>query len=394
MPTLTRAQEDNLIRILSRHPDFQTAEDRLRLLLQIIPTAADGDETAYHVNLGKDAIRVAEGLLAQLKFEGVGPDGVHRLRHMVAGLREKVRDERDRGRLAGMLTYLDQHTPAVAPPPPPPAPLRPDPQPRLDPADWRGKNSDAPPYEKVVRVNTLRQFYLLERAVPASRGVFRIEGRPPGTEGEPAASTGFLIARGVETAPGGPRVALAMTNHHVIATLEEFPGYECWFNYRLDLDGREPVPSPQGFCKLQPLPLAEWFFTDAGLDVTVFALDDAVVPANAVALGVREARPLEGARVPIIQHPNGEYLQISFQSNFIAYANDEILQYTTTTLPGSSGSPVFNERFEVIGIHSMGGDLPHPGQPGLTTLINQGTSIKAILAVLPGAIRGRVMVLG
>jgi V8-like Glu-specific endopeptidase len=33
------------------------------------------------------------------------------------------------------------------------------------------------------------------------------------------------------------------------------------------------------------------------------------------------------------------------------------VQYTTDTLPGSSGSPVFNDNWEVVALHHAGGPL-------------------------------------
>ena len=37
-----------------------------------------------------------------------------------------------------------------------------------------------------------------------------------------------------------------------------------------------------------------------------------------------------------------------------------VIQYLTATEPGSSGSPVLNDHFEVVGIHHSGGDLLEP----------------------------------
>ncbi|MBK7918080.1 MAG: trypsin-like peptidase domain-containing protein [Chloroflexi bacterium] len=63
----------------------------------------------------------------------------------------------------------------------------------------------------------------------------------------------------------------------------------------------------------------------------------------------------------MIQHPGGHYKKISMQNNFVAFADARYLQYLTSTEPGSSGSPVFDNDFLVIGIHHSGGMLPEPG---------------------------------
>jgi V8-like Glu-specific endopeptidase len=54
------------------------------------------------------------------------------------------------------------------------------------------------------------------------------------------------------------------------------------------------------------------------------------------------------------------------------------LQYTTSTEPGSSGSPVFDDEFQVVGIHHSGGMLPEPNTQR-RYLRNAGTSAIALL---------------
>lgn len=83
-------------------------------------------------------------------------------------------------------------------------------------------------------------------------------------------------------------------------------------------------------------------------------------------------------RVAIIQHPGGHLKKISMQNNFIAYADANVVQYTTSTLPGSSGSPVFDDEFKVVAIHHSGGMLVEPGTQQ-RYLRNAGTSMIAVL---------------
>jgi V8-like Glu-specific endopeptidase len=66
------------------------------------------------------------------------------------------------------------------------------------------------------------------------------------------------------------------------------------------------------------------------------------------------------------------------QNNFVAYADANVVQYTTSTLPGSSGSPVFDDDFQVIAIHHSGGMLIEPGTKQCY-LRNAGTSMIAVL---------------
>lgn len=66
----------------------------------------------------------------------------------------------------------------------------------------------------------------------------------------------------------------------------------------------------------------------------------------------------------------------------VAYVGGNVVQYITSTLPGSSGSPVFNDSWEVVALHHAGGDIPEP-----TTqqryFRNEGILVQSILADLP-----------
>ncbi len=81
--------------------------------------------------------------------------------------------------------------------------------------------------------------------------------------------------------------------------------------------------------------------------------------------------------IPIIQHPNGMPKQICIGHNSLKYVDEEIIQYLTDTLPGSSGSPVFNSNWELIGLHSKGGNLCEP-RTGNTFFRNEGINVRTI----------------
>jgi S1-C subfamily serine protease len=56
-------------------------------------------------------------------------------------------------------------------------------------------------------------------------------------------------------------------------------------------------------------------------------------------------------RVNILGHPMGMNLQISLQDNNLVSVGDRYLHYQTPTDPGSSGSPIFNQDWQLVGIH-------------------------------------------
>ncbi len=87
--------------------------------------------------------------------------------------------------------------------------------------------------------------------------------------------------------------------------------------------------------------------------------------------------PIIDEIVPIIQHPDGMPKQICIGHNSLQYVNHERIQYLTDTMPGSSGSPVFNSNWELIGLHSKGGWIAEP-RTGQTVFRNEGIHIQII----------------
>ena len=175
--------------------------------------------------------------------------------------------------------------------------------------------------------------------------------------------TGFLIAPD-----------LLLTNNHVIPSLVEAVNTEYSFNYQLGHDGK--------LLEITPAQAAKdgHFHTDTSLDYTVVQLANA--PGDAFGyLRLTSKVASKDDRVAIIQHPGGHLKKISMQNNFVSYSDSQTIQYTTTTLPGSSGSPVLNDDFEVIAIHHSGGLLPEPNT-GRRYLCNAGTTMAAILSNL------------
>ena len=79
----------------------------------------------------------------------------------------------------------------------------------------------------------------------------------------------------------------------------------------------------------------------------------------------------------IVQHSNGGLKQIALTANQVISLWEHRLHYTTDTMPGSSGSPVFNDSWQVIAIHHAGGDL-QTNAKGDKRFINEGILMSAI----------------
>jgi V8-like Glu-specific endopeptidase len=96
--------------------------------------------------------------------------------------------------------------------------------------------------------------------------------------------------------------------------------------------------------------------------------------------------PIEDTRANIIQHPNKMTLQVVMTQNRIVKVTEKRVQYVADTMGGSSGSPVFNERWHIIALHHSGS--PYPSEALIDTAkkawkgkfrVNEGIPIRAIL---------------
>jgi V8-like Glu-specific endopeptidase len=226
---------------------------------------------------------------------------------------------------------------------------------------WRGRESEQDVTEKIIGENTLRDIYMLEVLLELSRAVARVSG--PGGLG-----TGFLISED-----------LLMTNHHVIGSNEAAKQCTFDFNYQL---GRAGIALPVHTARtldnglFRTSPMAPYNATNDQLDYTIAQLTN--VPKGIAPLRLRPITVMRDSRLSIIQHPGGDYKKISIQNNFAEYVDAHVVQYTTSTEPGSSGSPVLSEELEVAAIHHAGGVLPEPATKR-RYLRNEGIRISAIL---------------
>lgn len=181
-------------------------------------------------------------------------------------------------------------------------------------------------HERIIGENTLRHLSYLQQGLRAADAVVRVEVMGLG------AGTGFLIAPD-----------LMLTNNHVIADQAQATAAEITFFYQFTLDG----PVQEGTAaRVADQGL---LYTDAELDISLVRLVQAPILDHYLPL--RPAMPEKDSRVAIIQHPGGGVKKISLQNNLVCYADASLLQYYTSTQPGSSGAPVFDDAFNVVAIH-------------------------------------------
>lgn len=208
-----------------------------------------------------------------------------------------------------------------------------------------------------------------------------------------AVGTGFLV---------GPD--LVLTNHHVVAELLHDPAsvrrWSCRFDNKRSDDGKviftgRVVPLVEDWC-VDCLPHSKVDLevdpkskdpTDDELD---FALIRLAEPIGEQPVGKGDASELRGwvempsqaidyASTPVVailQHPGGQPMKLALgmeQSIKLNAAGNRI-RHTVATIPGSSGSPVFDGDWTLIALH-------HAGDPAaVLPTYNEGIPIAKILA--------------
>lgn len=166
--------------------------------------------------------------------------------------------------------------------------------------------------------------------------------------------TGFLV-RGEDFNPRWTGILL-LTNKHVLSPpvdgkrwrvpgsplVAELPG-----------DARARLEVHGSLLRIEEQ--AVWSSPDGDLDATFVRLKDLPAAAKPVELGRRLEPEAPVGRVYVIGHPAGQDLRFSMQDNRLIGFNDRLVHYRAPTLKGSSGSPVFDDRWRVVALHHAGG---------------------------------------
>ena len=167
--------------------------------------------------------------------------------------------------------------------------------------------------------------------------------------------TGFLVAPGI-----------IMTNNHVLSDKEEAASSVIEFGFEEGETLMRVTLEPDRF-----------FLTNENLDFTIVACDhDKVRNIKHIPLLRNPATVAINERVNIIQHPKGQKKQVVLHQNQVVRIMDKVIRYQADTHPGSSGSPVFNNNWELVALHHAGWSA------GPNKTENEGIRISAIVAYL------------
>lgn len=290
------------------------------------------------------------------------------------------------------------------------------------------EHDDLPLIERIVGIDNLLPAHFLEEGAVVQRAVARVTLTQsiPGLPSGSGWATGFMVSP-----------TLFLTNRHVIPDKAFANKVEFQFNYQLDYSGAAqtvdaftPDPNDSAFytnaaldftlIRVKPKQrFALRSLTAANvLRATETTAEDGdgemmqeITPAMSPSLA-RMARadlatatatalpflrrffvkagdvwgyiPLQDGFVVaidqhlnIIQHPKGRRKEVALQENRISNIYLNHMRYTTDTEPGSSGSPVFDNAWEIIALHHAAGKKENG-----VWVSNQGVRIDKIVADL------------
>ena len=214
--------------------------------------------------------------------------------------------------------------------------------------------------------------------VTAEQAVCRVEN-PEGR----AWGTGFLVAP-----------SIVMTNHHVkkedAGRFESSPASVRFrFGSRVLASGVAEGGVVYGLDAAGGLQRG-WFVWESETDKLDYAIVRLDKPAGNETVGQFVGAPQRGwlslkkhevkinQALFILQHPLGDVLKLA--PGGLKRQDPVWLDYEVDTEPGSSGSPVFNNLWQLIGLHSRAG----------TAQVNRGIAVSAILNDLPSRVKNQL----
>jgi V8-like Glu-specific endopeptidase len=229
------------------------------------------------------------------------------------------------------------------------------------------------------------EFYplqFLRDALKRSRAVARVGRRPERVKDPQSTGTGFLLDGNV-IAPQLAELTFLLTNAHVVTSDDDvrrkYPEIDA---LKVDetnvafLEARDQASRPISVVR-------EWFTSPPWeFDATLLELESR--PGGVSPAPVAADRVVPRDRVNILGHPYGDEQVVSMQDNRVISVEPPKLTYRTPTEHGSSGSPVFNQQWEVVALH-------HAGPAFSNSDGNEGVLIGDIIAAMAQSINGRTL---
>ena len=320
-------------------------------LIQTFPTAGDlrmvlrkaGISEAY-VNLVQPTAAAWQEVLDVARRQD-------RLRVLVAVVIREPNSAAIRPTLEALLADTLAATPSAEAPPPD------------EPIAWKSDPTPDGLERQIGAQSTLLDVSFLQRGLEISPSVVKLVVTL--NDGKRYNGTGFRISDD-----------LLLTNHHVLFD-DQGPAttVEAWYGYERSFAGA--TREPQVLACDQGTIVGRKDHDWAAVRVA------SPVPAQARPIAIAGApTPAVADRVYIIQHPDGRVKQIGMVHNTVVKVDDDRIGYLTDTEGGSSGSPVFDEQWRLVGLHHRW-ETDVVG--GRRRIYNQGVRIERVVEGLAAA---------
>lgn len=228
--------------------------------------------------------------------------------------------------------------------------------------------------EKVLGFDYFMTITWYRDGLSRARAVARI-----GRDTDRGHGTGFLV-QGGDLHPRWAGTWVLVTNAHVVSPVP--------------LEGVDALEPGDAVVTFEALEGAEtyrvrevlWSSPPGEYDCSVLTLDREVAspePLVPYRLAPRLPALDSKQRVYIIGHPAGGSLSFSIHDNLLLDYDDRRVHYRTPTEGGSSGSPVFNAQWKLVGLHHAGfAEVERLHGKGGTYPANEGIPIQAIRTAL------------
>lgn len=217
---------------------------------------------------------------------------------------------------------------------------------------------------QIESLPTLLDIAFLEGGLRVARAVVRLTAKLPSGR---ASGTGFMIAPD-----------LVLTNHHVLHdwSRSDAPATRVKVDFGYENDENDDLREFET-CAGDPASIAG----EREDDWAVVRLSALPTTNPYIVLPLSGAPPVEVEnRVYIIQHPKGGAKQIGLHHNDVRFVDDKVMHYRTDTESGSSGAPVFDERWQVVALHHRWVEVGHAGRRRVFR--NEGIVIGRVVAGL------------
>ncbi len=206
-----------------------------------------------------------------------------------------------------------------------------------DAGHFKNFSGDAQQERQIIAgVPTLRDVRFLGLGLERAKSVCRIDANFGAFHHD---GTGFRVGK-----------STVLTNHHVVfdekGTNAAAISVQLVFRHELGLDGKMRTDTIN--VNVDPATMRGNMTDDWALLTVLDPMPD-VIPI--LSLG-GPIEPLKvDDRVSIIQHPKGLPKKVGLYHNLVRHVDATVVQYWTDTDVGSSGSPVFDENWDVVALH-------------------------------------------